>query len=101
MPSYEGKTVRVKGITGASGVLQGSDFIFGRQVMTCCVEDIQMAGLVCEWHGVKPAKRSWVTVTAKIRVGKSKAYGSKTGPILVVSKIEGATEPEQPVATFY
>ena len=101
MPSYEGKTVRVKGITGASGVLAGSDFIFGRQVMTCCVEDIQMAGLVCEWHGVKPAKRSWITVTAKIRIGKSKAYGSKTGPILVVSKIEGAEEPEQPVATFY
>ena len=101
MNGYDGKTVRVKGITGASGVLEGSDFIFGRQVMTCCVEDIQMAGLVCEWHGVKPAKRSWVIVTAKIRIGKSRAYGSKTGPILAVQKVEGAEPPEQEVATFY
>ena len=99
--AYDGKTVRVKGITGASGALEGNDFIFGRAVMTCCVEDIQMAGLVCEWHGVKPAKRSWVIVTAKIRIGMSRAYGSKAGPILVVSKIEGAAPPEQEVATFY
>ena len=99
--SYEGKTVRVKGITGASGVLEGSDFIFGRQVMTCCIEDIQMAGLVCEWNGVKPAKRNWVIVTAKIRIGESRAYVRNPGPILVVSKIEGAEPPEQEVATFY
>ena len=101
MPSYEGKTVRVKGITGASGMLEGSDFVFGRMVMTCCVEDIRIAALACEWHGVKPAKRSWVTVTAKVHIGKSPAYGSKPGPILIVSKIEGAEPPEEEVATFY
>ncbi len=101
MDKYQGKVVRVKGVTGSAVGLFGGGFIIGREVMTCCVEDIQMAGLVCEWNGPRPAKGSWVWVTASINIQKHQAYGKKTGPVLKVQKIESAEEPEQTVATFY
>lgn len=101
MKAYDGKTVKVKGMTGSSGVLSGSDFVMGRQIMTCCADDIRMAGLVCEWSGKKPEKRSWVTVTAKIHIASHRAYGGRTGPVLKAEAVEEASPPQQPVATFY
>ena len=101
MPEYEGKTVRFKGVSGNSTTLKGGDFVIGRQIMTCCIEDIRMAGLVCEWKGEKPKTGSWLTIKAKITIKKSPAYGNKPGPVLIVSDVQPASEPEQPVATFY
>ena len=101
MGEYEGKTVKFKGVCGNSAALKGSDFVIGRQLMTCCVEDIRMAGLVCEWKGQKPDTGRWAVITAKIAIKKNPAYGSKPGPVLIVSDIVPAKEPEQPVATFY
>ncbi|MBQ1523752.1 MAG: GTPase [Firmicutes bacterium] len=101
MDKYQDKVVRVKGITGNAVGLLGGSFIIGREVMTCCVEDIRMAGLVCEWNGPRPQKGSWIWVTASINIQKHKAYGMKKGPVLKVKKIENAEEPDQTVATFY
>ncbi len=101
MEKYQDKVVRFKGITGRSKTMFGGDFIIGREVMTCCVEDIQMAGLVCRWNGPRPQKSVWLWITARIDIKKHPAYGNKTGPVLIVQKIENAEEPEQTVATFY
>ena len=101
MDKYKGKTVRVKGTTGFAVGLFGGSFILGRQVMSCCVEDIQIAGLACEWSGKRPKLIDWVIVTAKIEIKRHICYGGKIGPVLVVSKLEQAQEPEDPVATFY
>lgn len=46
---YDGKTLHVKGRSVLGGGLPDDKFVFGRHVMTCCVEDIQFAGLVCKW----------------------------------------------------
>lgn len=101
MDAYRGKTVKFKGITGVSTALSGGDFVIGRQVMTCCVDDIQMAGLACRWNGPRPARRQWKMITAKIKIEESPAYGGKIGPVLLVTAMDNADEPYDPVATFY
>ena len=101
MDSYEGKKIKVKGALGTSDDLTGSNFVFGRELMTCCVEDIRMAALVCEWTGEPIIKGDWAVLTATIRIKKQKSYGNKKGPTLIVEKIEKCNPPEDPVATFY
>ena len=101
MDKYNGKVVKVKGICANSSRLPNGIFVIGREVMTCCEADIKPAGLACEFNGPKPAPKSWVMVTAKIAIKKSKAYGDKEGPVLVVQKLEAAQPPEELVTTFY
>ncbi len=101
MDKYQDKVVRFKAITANSSRLPKGTFVVGRQLMTCCVEDIQMAGLACEKPGKKPEPKQWLTITAKIDIAKSSAYGSKIGPVMHVMSIEPAEAPEQEIATFF
>ncbi len=101
MEDYEGKTVQFTALTGNSDRLPAGVFVVGRQLMTCCVEDIRMAGLACECTGKKPDGGLWVSVTGEIHKKKSPAYGPKPGPVLTIKAILPANEPEDPVATFY
>ena len=98
---YEGKTLRYKGLVAKSARLPADSFIFGRQLMNCCANDVQFTGLVCTWPEAQTlAKGEWVTVTAKVVVKWHKAYG-KRGPVLQVTHLEHSEPPEEPVATFY
>ena len=76
-------------------------FIVGRPLMTCCVDDIRFAGLVCEWgKSAELTSRTWVMVTASISVRKHPCYG-RVGPVLSGIRVETVDVPEQEVATFY
>jgi len=101
---YDGKTVRVKGIADKTVKLPKNSFVFGRRLMTCCVQDIRFAGLACVWDDEKKLSelddRRWITLTAQIRIERHKAYGKK-GPVLHVVSAVPAPVPEQEVATFY
>jgi G3E family GTPase len=98
---YDGKTVHYKGMVAKSPKLPDDCFVFGRQLMTCCVNDIQFAGLICLWPQAKLlAKGEWITVTAHVDIRYHKGYGRK-GPVLTVTDVAHCDEPEQPVATFY
>ena len=98
---YEGKTFKIKGmiIVGAAEIPKGN-FICGRQVMTCCVEDIQFAGFMCEYKNAgRLQNQSWGYVTAKLRFKYHAVYG-QMGPVLEVEEIALTSAPKQPVATF-
>ena len=98
---YEGKTVRFKCRALVRKKLPEKTFIVGRHVMTCCVEDIQFAGLVCQWEGADTVQDdSWMILTAKINFRFNRAYGKK-GPVLTYVDSTLCDAPEQPVATFY
>ncbi len=98
---YHGKTVRFKGIIARDPKLGKSSLIIGRHVMTCCADDIEYNGLVCNFPSAINFKtRDWTIVTAKIKVEKHKLYG-RPGPVLYAEKTEFATKPIQEVATFY
>lgn len=101
MEDYEGKMVQFVALTGYSDRLPEGVFVVGRQLMTCCVEDIRMAGIACECTGKKPDGGQWVLVTGVLHRSKSAAYGAKDGPVISVKTLMPAAEPEEPVATFY
>ena len=99
--NYEGKTVRFKGQALQRKRLPPGTFVIGRHVMTCCVEDMQFAALVCSTDKLDQIQNeSWIVLTAKISYRFSKAYGRK-GPVLSYISHEPSQAPEQVVATFY
>ena len=101
MQKYNGKTVRYKALVAKAPKLPEDCFVFGRELMTCCVNDIQFAGVICLWSEAKTLQKGqWVAVTATIAIQKHKGYGG-VGPVLTVRAVESAACPEEPIATFY
>ncbi len=100
---YNGKTVKVVGRIGGKTGLGGGEFTFGREIMTCCIEDLQFAGLVCRMadrSAPRPEKGQWVAVKAKISIKKPSIY-KRPGPVLTVEAWKPVPEPEEPIATFF
>ena len=98
---YENKTVRFKCRALVRKKMPEHSFIVGRHVMTCCVQDIQFAGLVCQWDKANTIQDdTWLLLTARINFKFHRAY-SKKGPVLTYIDSEPCEQPEQPVATFY
>lgn len=97
---YEGKVVKVKGRCAMGPGLPDRGFVFGRHVMTCCVEDIQFAGLLAIWSDVKRMKHGgWVEITAEIRIEDTPVYG-EAGPILYCKDVKASIPCDPEVATF-
>lgn len=98
---YQGKTLRFKCRALVRKKLPAGSFAVGRHVMTCCVEDIQFAALVCQWDKADSVQDdTWMLLTAKVDFKFSRAYGRK-GPVLSCISAEPCQAPEQPVAAFY
>lgn len=98
---YEGKTVRFKCRALVRKKLPAGSFVVGRHVMTCCVEDIQFAALVCQWEKANTVEDdTWMILTAKVNFKFNRAYGRR-GPVLSYISHELCEAPDQPVATFY
>lgn len=101
MENYEGKEVRIKGRAAIGGGLKEDCFVFGRHVMTCCVQDIQFAGLICHWttDAAKMKNGQWVKIKAKVKVEYDPVYG-EVGPVLHCTKVTGCEAADPEVATF-
>ncbi len=99
--NYLGKTVKVKGRCLIGADLPPNTFIFGRHVMSCCVDDIQFAGLIGKMKGIstKVKHGEWYTITATVSVDYHEVYG-ESGPILNATEIKKAAPPVEEVATF-
>ncbi len=98
---YEGKTVRFKCRALIRSKMPSGSFVVGRHVMTCCVQDIQFAALVCQWDKTSTVQdNSWLLLTARVNFKFNRAYG-KRGPVLTCLEAQPAQPPAQDVATFY
>ena len=98
---YYNKTIKVKGRTLLGGGLDDDEFVIGRHIMTCCVEDIQFGGLVAKWPESRSLEHGgWVVMTAVVRKEFNHMYQSE-GPVFDVMNVEKVTAPEEEVATFY
>ena len=98
---YDGKTIRLKCRTVVRQKLPKGCFVVGRHVMSCCVEDIQFAALVCQWDKADTVQDDgWMLLTAKIVFKHHRAYGRK-GPVLLYESSEPCEAPNPDVATFY
>ena len=98
---YYGKTVKFKGRTLLGGGLDDDEFVIGRHIMTCCVQDIQFGGLVAKYADSQSLEHGgWAVITAKIQKEYNKMYQSE-GPVYHVINLEKCQAPEEEVATFY
>ena len=99
--NYFGKTITVRGRSLLGGGLDDDEFVIGRHIMTCCVEDIQFGGLVAKYDRASELEHGgWVIMTAKIEKEFNHMYQSQ-GPVFHVKKVEKTQPPEEEVATFY
>jgi len=97
---YDGKTIRLKGMTVRDEMLKNTEFAFGRMVMTCCAEDTTFHGLVTiAKEPVECKNGEWFELSATLKREKHKMYKG-IGPVFHLISMVKTEAPEQPVATF-
>ena len=80
--------------------LEEGEIIVGRQMMTCCADDIAFAGLVATNNprgDISNGQR--VELTAAIKIMEHPGY-DRTGPVLKIREITPCEAPEETVASF-
>lgn len=98
---YNGKRVHLKAMAAHNPKFPKGTIGLGRQIMTCCVEDITFCWYASTYDKPIDLKEpKWVDVTFTVKMQKHPLYKGK-GPVLVVEKLTEASAPAQPVATFY
>ena len=100
---YKDKVVRIKGkaVTKARNLKPGY-FFFGRDVMTCCANDIRFLPMGAEWRDTAELKNlNWYTLTARVDIRELPDMYKGAGPVLHVQSVDPAQAPAQEVATFY
>lgn len=100
MAHYDGKAVTFKCLILKEKSLAENERAAGRQIMTCCADDITFSGLVCRFEGEIPPDGAWAIITARIDITEHPAYG-RPGPVLTCLSCEPTEAPENSVATFY
>lgn len=98
---YYGKTLKIKGRSLIGGGLEDDEFVIGRHIMTCCVEDITFGGLVAKYAKSQELEHGgWVVMTAQIKKEFNAMYQGM-GPVFHVMDVQKVDAPEEEVATFY
>lgn len=98
--TYEGKTVRFKGVVYQPKRSKEDVFVPGRFAMTCCADDVAFVGFPCKYTGAKSlVQRDWVMVTARVGSAMSREYGKKA-PVLFAGEVKPASAAEEELVYF-
>lgn len=98
--NYKGKVIRFKAMAMKSKEFPENMFVPGRNIMTCCENDIRFLGFICVYDGVKTIKRrQWVRVTAVLKWEENSVYGEE-GPVLYAREVVPAEAPKTETLTF-
>ncbi len=100
MTHYDGREVSFTALILEEKSLGEGERAAGRQIMTCCVDDITFSGLVCRFEGEVPPNGAWAKLHARIDIEFHAAYG-RPGPVLTALECEPTVAPENTVATFF
>ena len=97
---YNGKKVKFLALVYNPDNLKSGIMVPGRFAMTCCVDDITFIGFKCKYPKEKEIPhKSWITITAEIRVEFAMEYKGK-GPVPYPISIEPAEKPEDELVYF-
>lgn len=97
---YEGKKISFLALVYNPDKLKKGVFVPGRFAMTCCIEDVTFIGFKCKYAGEdKIPHKSWIRITAEVRVEFAREYKGK-GPVLYPVSIEPAEKPEDELVYF-
>ncbi len=97
---YDGKKISFLALIYNPDKMKKGMFVPGRFAMTCCAEDIQFIGFKAKYPDSREIPhKSWMQITAEIRVEFVKEYRGK-GPVLYPISIETADKPEDELVYF-
>lgn len=97
---YEGKRVKYLALVYNPDKLKKGVFVPGRFAMTCCIEDVTFIGFKCKYPDEDQIPhKSWITITAEVRVEFAREYKGK-GPVLYPVSIEPAEAPDDELVYF-
>ena len=97
---YIGKTVVFRAMVLKPEGRDGSFFVPGRLVMTCCADDVSFLGYACKYDRCgELVDRDWVTVTATVHREFWEDYGGD-GPVLHAVSVKPAKKPKDSVLNF-
>lgn len=97
---YEGKKISFLALVYNPDKLKKGVFVPGRFAMTCCIEDVTFIGFKCKYPGEdKIPHKSWIRITAEVRVEFAREYKGK-GPVLYPVSIELAEKPGDELVYF-
>lgn len=100
LESYDAKVVRFKAQAALSEDLEPGELIVGRQMMTCCADDIAFAGLIAVGNSRMDLDNGqWVELTASIRIMEHPGY-DRPGPVLKIRELSPCAAPEEKIASF-
>lgn len=89
---YQGKIVSWKGFVESTDADAGQ-FVLGRDIMFCCMDDLLFGAFVCRWSGEQPLKKTWAAITAEV-------LECSGDVVFAVRTLQAADAPEHAVATF-
>ena len=94
--NYAGKTVRFKAVISPIEGVQAPIYAVGREIMTCCIEDMEFCGFAAEYNHAEfqPDPGQWYLVTAKIRIEQEPQTGEHF-PVLEILSLEKVEAPEE------
>ncbi len=97
---YERKKISFLALVYNPDKLKKGVFVPGRFAMTCCIEDVTFIGFKCKYPGEdKIPHKSWIRITAEVRVEFAREYKGK-GPVLYPVSIEPAEKPGDELVYF-
>ena len=97
---YLDRRVRFKGQVLKSKKLKADFFVPSRKAMTCCADDIQFIGYVCQYAAAPDLNAGdWVTVEGTIKKEYSEGYHDE-GPVVHVEKLEKTDAPQEELVYF-
>ena len=97
---YQDKTIVFRTIIDRNADFPPDVYIVGRNIMTCCVEDMAFSFFLAQYHKAFTVRQNhWALVTAKIMVQHHAARNADI-PILNILHISDCTPPETETALF-
>ncbi|WP_054199881.1 TIGR03943 family putative permease subunit [Clostridium baratii] len=70
---FKSKKIKTEGLVYKSKEINNNEFTIARKVMSCCVADVQIVGLMCEYdNSVDLKENEWVSVEGVIDVKDNK-----------------------------
>ncbi|MFA5528810.1 MAG: TIGR03943 family protein [Peptostreptococcales bacterium] len=99
MEKYQGYSIEMTGsVFKDSEFFKEDEFVPGRQMMSCCIADLSIAGILCRYEGASQLEQdAWVTVEGILSIGQYEYDGYQYDePQIQVSRIV----PAEPVEGF-
>lgn len=70
---FKSKKIKTEGLVYRSKEINNNEFTIAREVMSCCVADVQIVGLMCEYdNSVDLKENEWVSVEGVMDVKDNK-----------------------------